>query len=102
LETSTGDHSNFLLLMPMNLTATLLLTLAGAIPVEATTLDGRSATGELSALTTRSVTVDVEGESQSLPVAELHELRLHKPSAARPPAREIRLHDGSRIGVDEL
>jgi hypothetical protein len=86
----------------MNLTATLLLSLAGVIPVEATTLDGKSATGELSALTTRSVTVDVAGESRSLPVAELHELRLHKPSVARPSAREIRLHDGSRIGIDEL
>jgi hypothetical protein len=86
----------------MNLTAALLLTIAGAIPVEATTLDGMTAAGKLSALSNDSATLDVDGESRSLPIAELHELRLHKPAAARPPARQIRLHDGSQIGLEDV
>jgi hypothetical protein len=86
----------------MNLTATLLLTLAGAIPVEATTLDGMTASGELSALSSQSITVVVEGEPRTLSVDQLHELRLQMPAATPAPARRIRLHDGSQISVDEL
>ena len=62
----------------MNLTATLLLSFVGALPVEATTLDGAAVSGELSALTAQSATIVTEGTAAELPVAKLHLLRLHE------------------------
>lgn len=86
----------------MNLTATLLLLFAGAIPVEATTLDGVTTAGELSELTGQAAIVTVDGAAQQLPFADLHELRLRDPATQRPPAQQVRLHDGSQFGVNEI
>jgi len=87
----------------MNLTAILLLTMIGAVPVEATTLEGKSFSGDLAALTSTTATVEVEGAREQIPVQDLHQLQFHEPpSSTRPAELELRLGGGSRLSAEQV
>lgn len=86
----------------MNLTVALLLTLVGALPVEATTLDGVAVEGELSSLSSQSATIQVDGNAEELPVANLHLLRLHEAPGSRQPPMQVQLRDGSQIALEQV
>ena len=89
----------------MTTTAILLWSLTGALPVEAMTLDGDTVAGELVSLTRNETVIDVAGETRSLSLDDLHEVRLTENAnvnvvrrRARP---EVRLVDGTRTSIDQ-
>lgn len=86
----------------MNPTASIALFLAGMIPVDATTLDGLSYTGELTYLDSRVAKLAIDGESKSLPVDNLHGLRIGTLKDAGQTTQVLQLRDGSTISFEQF